>query len=71
MTPLVKDLFKNSDEKKLLGMSPNSSFRIITSKDKLSREDDEVCKFCAGPIIAFEETTGDVYCEKCIFEGRA
>lgn len=32
-TPLVKDLFGNSEEKKLFGMSPNSSFKIITAKD--------------------------------------
>jgi hypothetical protein len=70
-TPLIKDLFKNSEEKKHFGMSPNQSFKIRTAKDRMTREDDEVCKICSGPIIAFEESTGDLFCEKCIFEGRA
>jgi len=71
-TPNVKEAFGLSGEKsKLLGMTPNSPFVITTTKERNTREGDEICKVTGAPIIAFEEATGETYCEKCIYDGRA
>jgi len=52
-------------------MTPNEPFVITTNRDWLSREDIEVCARTGAPIIAFEQSTGETFCEKCIYEGRA
>lgn len=70
MTPINKD-GASTEKNKILGLSPGSPVRIKTYVERTSRESDEVCKTHSAPIVAFEEGTGDLYCEKCVYEGGA
>ncbi len=45
--------------------------RIQSQKEKNTRESDEVCAFHNKPIVAYEKEDGSIYCEKCVYEGRA
>jgi len=60
-----------SEKSKILGLSPGSPVRIKTYQERQSRESDELCKIHQAPIIAFDEKTGVLYCEKCVYEGLA
>lgn len=47
-----------------------SPLKFATKEEMERRENDEVCAKYGNPIIAFEEKTGKLLCEKCIYLGE-
>ena len=69
---IVRDILGVTSHNKNLGVSHTSPFKIVTEKQRKSRETDEMCPKTNLPVVAFEKSDPErVYCEKCVYNGEA